>query len=33
LFATLLGGVSLLVTALIYFPALALGPAAEGLLK
>lgn len=33
LFAVLLGGVSLLVTALTYFPALALGPAAEGLLK
>jgi len=33
LFATLLGGVSLLVTALTYFPALALGPAAEGLIK
>jgi len=33
LFAVLLGGVSLLVTALTYFPALALGPAAEGLIK
>lgn len=33
LFATLLGGVSLLVAALTYFPALALGPAAEGILK
>jgi K+-transporting ATPase ATPase A chain len=33
LFAILLGGVSLLVTALTYFPALALGPAAEGLIK
>ncbi|PYI67815.1 potassium-transporting ATPase subunit KdpA [Arthrobacter livingstonensis] len=33
LFATLLGGVSLLVAALTYFPALALGPAAEGLIK
>jgi len=33
LFATLLGGISLILTALTYFPALALGPAAEGLLK
>lgn len=33
LFAALLGGVSLILTALTYFPALALGPAAEGLLK
>jgi len=33
LFAVLLGGVSLILTALTYFPALALGPAAEGLLK
>lgn len=33
LFALLLGGISLLVTALTYFPALALGPAAEGILK
>lgn len=33
LFATMLGGVSLILTALTYFPALALGPAAEGLVK
>lgn len=33
LFAVLLGGISLILTALTYFPALALGPAAEGLLK
>lgn len=33
LFAVLLGGIALLVTALTYFPALALGPAAEGILK
>ncbi|WP_104086510.1 potassium-transporting ATPase subunit KdpA [Arthrobacter sp. GMC3] len=33
LFAALLGGVCLILTALTYFPALALGPAAEGLLK
>lgn len=33
LFAALLGGISLILTALTYFPALALGPAAEGLLK
>lgn len=33
LFAVLLGGVALILTALTYFPALALGPAAEGLLK
>lgn len=33
LFAILLGGISLILTALTYFPALALGPAAEGLLK
>lgn len=33
LFAVLLGGVCLILTALTYFPALALGPAAEGLLK
>lgn len=33
LFAVLLGGVLLILTALTYFPALALGPAAEGLLK
>lgn len=33
LFAVLLGGVSLILTALTYFPALALGPAAEGLLR
>ncbi|MET4003269.1 K+-transporting ATPase ATPase A chain [Arthrobacter sp. UYCu511] len=33
LFAVLLGAVVLILTALTYFPALALGPAAEGLLK
>lgn len=33
LFAVLLGAVSLVLSALTYFPALALGPAAEGLLK
>ncbi|MHA7306180.1 potassium-transporting ATPase subunit KdpA [Arthrobacter sp. TMN-49] len=33
LFAVLLGGIALILTALTYFPALALGPAAEGLLK
>lgn len=33
LFALLLGGISLLITALTYFPALALGPGAEGILK
>lgn len=33
LFAALLGGIALILTALTYFPALALGPAAEGLLK
>lgn len=33
LFAVLLGAVSIILTALTYFPALALGPAAEGLLK
>lgn len=33
LFAVLLGGISLILTALTYFPALATGPAAEGLLK
>ncbi len=33
LFAVMLGGVSIILTALTYFPALALGPAAEGLVK
>ncbi len=33
LFAAMLGGVCIILTALTYFPALALGPAAEGLVK